>query len=468
MQTSKQCTIVYPLFLILLLIPSTVLRAQGPLGAVKAAVDRLMTDPVMRYAMLGVHVEEAGSGKVLYSHDGRVGLVPASSQKVVTAATALDLLGKDFRFETIFAHAGEVRNGVVEGPLVVIGSGDPTLGSDRFIDSREPSLAAGLKAALDKSGIRQFKGGIEGRIGAIERETIPSGWIWEDVGNYYGAGHAALNWHENRFNLWLRPGKKPGDPVSVERTDPSLEGIRFHNELVSGPVGSGDNAYLFLRPGTSDMAIRGTVPCCVGQFRISGAVMDPVDFTLRRLQLMAGASGSVRLSTEKSVQGLTIIHTHRSPRLDSIIREFLRESVNLFGETMVHAISSSGGSTATYEDGMSRLQRFWKERGIDPEALRMSDGSGLSPRNRVTAEALVQVLQDARKRPWFPVFEQALPVHDGNRMKSGSMTGVRAYAGYVRGDDGNMRVFSVIANNYSGSGAVMAQKLRALIAHLAR
>jgi D-alanyl-D-alanine carboxypeptidase/D-alanyl-D-alanine-endopeptidase (penicillin-binding protein 4) len=154
--------------------------------------------------------------------------------------------------------------------------------------------------------------------------------------------------------------------------------------------------------------------------------------------------------------------------LDSIVREFLRESVNLFGEAMVHAISSSGGSMATYEDGMSRLQRLWKERGVDPEALRMSDGSGLSPRNRVTAEALVKVLQDARKRPWFPVFEQALPVHDGIRMKSGSMTGVRAYAGYVRGDDGNMRVFSVIANNYSGSGAVMAQKLRALIAQLAR
>ena len=444
------------------------LRAQEPHRSMNAAVARLMSDPAMRYGQLGIHVEEAGSGKVLFSHDGRVGLVPASSQKVVTAATALDLLGKDYRFETIFAHPGAVRNGAVDGPLVVIGSGDPTLGSNRFLAGREQAVSASLSAALDRAGIRQFKGGIEGRIGAMESGTIPSGWIWEDVGNYYGAGHAALNWHENRFSLWLRPGKNPGDPVMVDRTDPSMEGIRFHNELVSGPAGSGDNAFLFLRPGTSDMSIRGSVPCCVGQFRISGAVMDPVAFTLRRLQLMARAPGVVRESTEKGMQGLTVIHTHRSPGLDSIVREFLRESVNLFGEAMVHAISSSGGSMATYEDGMSRLQRLWKERGVDPEALRMSDGSGLSPRNRVTAEALVKVLQDARKRPWFPVFEQALPVHDGIRMKSGSMTGVRAYAGYVRGDDGNMRVFSVIANNYSGSGAVMAQKLRALIAQLAR
>jgi serine-type D-Ala-D-Ala carboxypeptidase/endopeptidase (penicillin-binding protein 4) len=468
MKTRIIFSIYLPIALLLCACSMIPARGQTSLNSMKAAVDMLMSDPAMRYAQLGVHVEEAGSGKVLYSHDGRVGLVPASSQKVVTAATALELLGKDFRFETIFAHTGASKGGIVEGPLVVIGGGDPTLGSDRFMVSREQAVAIGLASALDKAGIRQFKGGIEGRIGAVERATIPSGWIWEDVGNYYGAGHAALNWHENRFILWLRPGKNPGDPVSVERTDPSMEGIRFYNELVSGPSGSGDNAYLFIRPGSQDMAIRGSVPCCVGQFKISGAVMDPVAFTLRRLQLIGRASGVVRESTDKGIDGLTVIYTHRSPGLDSIVREFLRESVNLFGEALIHGLSINGTSMATYDDGLSRLRRLWQERGIDPEALRMSDGSGLSPRNRVTAEALVQVLQDARKRPWFTVFEQALPVHDGIRMKSGSMTGVRSYAGYIRGADGSVRVFSVIANNYSGSGADMARKLRALIAQLAR
>lgn len=442
--------------------------AQEPAKSIKAAVERLLSEPAMRYAQLGFHVEEAGTGKILFSHDGRVGLVPASSQKVVTAATALDLLGKDFRFQTIFAHAGVPKSGVVEGPLVVIGGGDPTLGSDRFPGSRKQAVAAGLNSALDKAGIRQFTGGIEGRIGSQERETIPSGWIWEDLGNYYGAGHAALNWHENRFTLWLRPGKKQGDPVVVDRTDPSMDRIRFHNELVSGAAGSGDNAYLFIRPGTADMAIRGTVPCCVGQFQISGAVMDPVAFTLRSLQVIGRADGPVRESTLAGSEGLTIIHTHRSPSLDSIVREFLDESVNLFGESMVHAISAKGKQFASYQDGISRLRRLWQERGVDPEALRMADGSGLSPGNRVTAESLVWVLQDARKREWFPVFEHALPVHDGIRMKSGSMTGVRAYAGYIRGADGSVRVFSIIANNFSGSGGVMAQKLRALVAMLAR
>lgn len=444
------------------------LQAQDAAKFVSAAVERLMADPSMRYAQLGVHLEEAGSGKVLYSHDGRVGLVPASSQKVVTAATALDLLGKDHRFETIFAHAGVPKGGIVDGPLVVIGGGDPTLGSDRFQATREQVVVAGLSAALDRAGIRQFKGGIEGRIGQMERATIPPGWIWEDIGNYYGAGHAALNWHENRFTLWLRPGRQPGDPVTVDRTDPSMEGIRFHNELVSGAAGSGDNAWLFMRPGSSDMVVRGSVPCCVGQFKISGAVMDPVAFTLRRLKLIGRAPGPVRESMERGMNGLTVIHTLRSPGLDSIVREFLRESVNLFGEALVHAVSVSGTSTATYEDGLARMRRLWQERGIDPEALRMADGSGLSPRNRVTAESLVKVLQDARKRSWFQAFEQALPVHDGIRMKSGSMTGVRSYAGYIRGTDGTVRVFSVIVNNYSGNGGVMARRLRELIAVMGR
>jgi D-alanyl-D-alanine carboxypeptidase/D-alanyl-D-alanine-endopeptidase (penicillin-binding protein 4) len=443
-------------------------RAQEPLKSIKAAVDRLMSEPAMRYAQLGFHVEEAGTGKVLFSHDGRVGLIPASSQKVVTAATALDLLGKDFRFQTIFAHAGSPKAGIVDGPLVILGGGDPTLGSHRFQGSCEQTVAAGLAAALDKAGIRQFKGGIEGRIGIQERETIPSGWIWEDLGNYYGAGHGALNWHENRFTVWLRPGKKQGDPVVVDRTDPSMERIRFHNELVSGSAGSGDNAYLYMRPGSTDMAIRGTVPCCVGQFQISGAVMDPVAFTLRSLQVFGRAEGPVRESTWRGTEGLTVIHTHQSPSMDSIVREFLHESVNLFGESLVHAVSSAGKSVGSYQDGMSRIHQLWQERGVDPEALRMTDGSGLSPRNRVTAEALVKVLQDARRRAWFPVFERAIPVHDGVRMKSGTMTGVRSYAGYIRGADGSIRVFSIIANNFSGSGGVMGQKLRTLVAMLAR
>ena len=223
-----------------------------------------------------------------------------------------------------------------------------------------------------------------------------------------------------------------------------------------------------MRPGSSDMVVRGSVPCCVGQFKISGAVMDPVAFTLRRLQLIGRAPGPVRESTERGMNGLTVIHTLRSPGLDSIVREFLRESVNLFGEALVHAVSVSGTSTATYEDGLARMRRLWQERGIDPEALRMADGSGLSPRNRVTAESLVKVLQDARKRSWFQAFEQALPVHDGIRMKSGSMTGVRSYAGYIRGTDGTVRVFSVIVNNYSGNGGVMARRLRELIAVMGR
>lgn len=443
-------------------------RAQVPADRIAAAVDRLMADPAMRYAQLGVHVEEAGSGRVFYQFNGQVGLVPASSQKVVTAATAFDLLGSSFRFETMFAHAGTPKGGVVDGPLVVFGGGDPTLGSDRFYGSREQAVAAGLAAALDKAGIRQFRGGIEGRVGSMEPATIPPGWIWEDVGNYYGAGHAALNWHENRFTLWLRPGKKQGDAVSIDRTDPSMEGIRFYNELISGPAGSGDNAYLFIRPGSPDMAIRGSVPCCVGQFRISGAVMDPVAFTLRRLQSIGRAPGDVRISTVKNIEGLTVIHTHRSPSLDSILREFLHESVNLFGEALIHQLSASGGSMASYEDGLMRLRRYWEERGIYPEALRMRDGSGLSPGNRVTAQSLVQVLQHARKRPWYGQFERALPVHDGIRMKSGSMTGVRSYTGYVKAADGSTRVFSVIVNNYSGSGSVMARKLRELILQLAR
>ena len=105
------------------------------------------------------------------------------------------------------------------------------------------------------------------------------------------------------------------------------------------------------------------------------------------------------------------------------------------------------------------MRDFWADKGIERHAVNIVDGSGLSPQNRVTAEALVKALLYARQRPWFPVFNRAMPVHNGIRMKSGSMGGVRSYAGYVKSGSGREYVFAVIVNNFSGTGASVNRKL---------
>jgi D-alanyl-D-alanine carboxypeptidase/D-alanyl-D-alanine-endopeptidase (penicillin-binding protein 4) len=153
------------------------------------------------------------------------------------------------------------------------------------------------------------------------------------------------------------------------------------------------------------------------------------------------------------------ILVHRSPSLDSINHGFLQKSVNLFGEAFIHTLAQKRKGLASFEGGVEVVRAFWAERGIDRRAVGIVDGSGLSPQNRVTAEALAKALGYAMERPWFPVFDRAMPVHNGIRMKSGTMGGVRSYAGYSKGRDGRMYAFAVIVNNFSGSGAAVNRKL---------
>lgn len=448
------------------LILSASANSQSTEEALRAGVRRLEADGQMAFAIIGLHVADAMTGKTVFEHNGRVGLLPASSQKVLTSIAALDLLGPDFRYETRFAYTGEVSSGSLKGPLLVEGDGDPTLGSHRFKGSGSDDVVKALKASLASAGILRATGGVEGRLPSYEKATIPGGWLWEDVGNYYGAGHGGLNWHENQYELWLKPGDREGAPVGILRTDPLLQGERFDNELVSGKGDSGDQAFLYFKPGSPELFVRGSVPCCVGTFRIAGAVMDPSLFAVRQMGRLAGVEGLARVVHTAKALGpgeAKTLMVHRSPSLDSINHWFLQKSVNLFGEAFIHTLALERKGAATYEGGIDVLRGFWAERGIDRRALNIVDGSGLSPQNRVTAEALATALRYAMGRPWFPVFDKAMPVHNGIRMKSGTMGGVRSYAGYAKGRDGRTFVFAVIVNNFSGSGASVNRKLWELL-----
>jgi D-alanyl-D-alanine carboxypeptidase/D-alanyl-D-alanine-endopeptidase (penicillin-binding protein 4) len=439
-------------------------------AALKARLEtawvRFSSDPSMFSASIGIHVAEAGTGRAVFDRNGRIGLLPASSQKVLTAAAALELLGPDYRYKTEFLLSGKPVGGVMQGPLVVRGGGDPTLGGDRFAGTSPERVSALLAEALARVGITSLKGGVMGLAGEFPSQTIPDGWLWEDIGNYYGAGHGSLNWNENRYTLLLRPGAREGDPVGILSTDPLLQGEEFENGLVSGPAGSGDRAVLYFRPGTRTLVLKGSVPCCSPVFRISGAVMDPDLFAVHQISRRLGTTGGVgiwRSPLSKSSE-LTPLLAVRSPGLDSIVHAFLQKSVNLYGEAMVRSLSRQAGGDGSYSDGLERLRSFWMSKGIDPRMLSLSDGSGLSPTNRVAPEALVQGLLYARSRPWFDAFDRAMPIHNGIRMKSGTMGGVRSYAGYLHSRDGRDYVFAVVVNHFSGPGSAAAERIRQFIA----
>lgn len=145
---------------------------------------------------------------------------------------------------------------------------------------------------------------------------------------------------------------------------------------------------------------------------------------------------------------VVMIDTVYSPRLDSINYWFLRKSINLYGEALVTTLG-----------GVSVLQDFWAGRGIEKSALHIQDGSGLSPQNRVTTDALVKVLLYAKGRPWYGSFYNALPVFNNMHMKSGSVGGARSFSGYQTGSDGKQYAFSIIVNNYDGTSGDIIKEL---------
>ena len=432
------------------------------------AYSAFMGDSQLRQAIASLYVIDARTNKVVFDRSSTIGMADASTQKIITAATAYEILGKEFRYETIFSTAGNIDSGVLNGSIYIRGSGDPTLGSWRWAQTKEEAVLGRVLNAFRSLRIKNFLSVIvDGR--GWEGEVIPDGWIWQDLGNYYGAGSGVLNWRENQYDLILKPGVKQGDPVSILRTRPALYSYNLISNLVSGPVNSGDNAYIYFSTQGSTGFIRGSVPVQRDSFVISGAMPSARD---QLIATLLDSLSSVGMHTKLSplyldsrrgqapdAGRLKEFHREVSPPLDSMVFWFLRKSINLYGESLVKTLGFTKTQTATTDAGIVEIKKFWKSKGITETELRMYDGSGLSPQNRITTHAQVQVLAYARKQPWFTGFYLALPEYNAMKMKSGTIAGVKGFCGYHKSTTGQEYIFSFLVNNYNGSSSTLVTKM---------
>jgi D-alanyl-D-alanine carboxypeptidase/D-alanyl-D-alanine-endopeptidase (penicillin-binding protein 4) len=440
--------------------------AQSISEKLNRAITGLEAEEQFRHASISMYVVETATGKVVYEKNAQMGLAPASCQKVVTSAAAFDFLGKNFIYKTSVVYTGEIKGNLLEGSIYVLGSGDPTMGSWRWPGTREKVVTDQVANALTRLGIQQVTGSVYAITTNWETNTIPDGWTWEDMGNYYGAGAAGLNWRENQYDLVLKAGSLPGQPVQVLKQQPKLPGVALKNELKTGKKGSGDNAYIYMPPYASNGFIRGTIPAGENNFIISGSFPDPEQQMIGQLK-EALVNRNIRFlskaaQVEKASEvpaNTSLIYTLQSPTFDSINYWFLKKSVNLYGEAFVKTIASQKKDIGSTDSGIALIREFWSKRGIDKAALKIIDGSGLSPANRVTTNALVTVMQYAKKQSWFSSFYHALPEMNGITMKDGYIGGVRSYTGYIKSKPGMEYTFSFIVNNFEGSPGAVREKM---------
>lgn len=415
-------------------------------------------DSQLSNALSSLYVINAKTGEVVFDKNSKIGLPTASTLKIITAATAYELLGKDFRYETKFGYVGKIANRKLLGNFYIKPSGDPTLGSWRYKTTLDTFILDKISTAIKKLNITAFN------VITIDdkqwkSETIPDGWIWQDVGNYYGAGATGFNWRENQFDIVMKSGKEIGDPVTIIKTNPKFSAPLI-SMVTSAAKGTGDNSYVYYPLLDLKGIVRGTIPVNENAFTISAS--NPIAKESFVSLLMANLTSKLKIGQvhyESPLQDTTILFTHYSPSLDSIIYWFLKKSINLYGEALVKTFSYQKNGFGETDKGVDIMKKVWKEKGIAPTELNIEDGSGLSPLNRVTTHAQVMILKYAKDQPWFDGYYYAFPEYNGMTMKSGTISGVKGFCGYQKSKDGNEYIFSFLVNNYNGPSSSVVQKM---------
>ena len=457
------------LFLLITLFNIVQLNAQNVKSVFNSAYKKFTADKSLQHASASIYVINSSTGKTVADINTQAGLAPASCQKVIIASAAFELLGHNYIYKTSLGYTGKIEKGVLNGDIIIKGSGDPTAGSWRYTETREDSIISEFKKAISREGINEITGNVYADENLWKGEVTPDGWIWQDIGSYYGAGARALNWRENQYDLFLKSGKNIGDPVESVYTRPAyIEGLNLRVVATSAEKESGDNAYIYMPLNEKYGYVRGTIPANEYLFSISGAMPQPAKQLALTLEAELKKIPVEKVAREypvvqKNYDSSYIFYAHSSPPLDSIVYWFLKRSINLYGEALIKTIGYEFTKTGATDSGVNIVKNFWNKKGIDPAAMNIIDGSGLSPANRVTTATLVSVMEYAKKQNWFPAFYNALPEINGIKMKSGSIGGVVSYTGFIKSKKGIDYTFAFIVNNFDGGSNEVRKKMWSLL-----
>jgi serine-type D-Ala-D-Ala carboxypeptidase/endopeptidase (penicillin-binding protein 4) len=460
----------------------------------------LQNDTLVNHGLVAFSVRNAKTGAPVVEMNSNKSAAPASTLKLVTTATALSVLGENYTFETVLEYSGEIRDGTLNGNLYIRGSGDPTLGSDRF--EGYPALADLMKLWAQKvkaAGIRRISGSVVADAGLFEENALPGTWVWGDMGNYYGAASYGLNINENLYRVFFQPGKTVGAPTKVLRTEPKIPGLEFSNLVITGAPGSGDQCYIYGAPYQNQQYLEGSIPAGVAAFPVRGSLPDPPFFCAYSLhhQLQAATiSVSNPPSSDRQLRRKgqvlptkrTVIYTHQSPPLRAIAEKTNFMSINLYAEALLKALGRYTGpitpvAMGTTAAGITAVMEYWQKKGLNTNGLWMRDGSGLSPKNALTAAHMTDILRLAASDPNFDAFYASIPVVgvsgtvkslargskavNNVRAKSGTTERVKSYAGYFTSQSGERMSFAILVNNYDSRGGRVVQQMEDIIAAMA-
>jgi serine-type D-Ala-D-Ala carboxypeptidase/endopeptidase (penicillin-binding protein 4) len=452
------------------LLPAVARPAATP-DALGAALDAIFADPAFSHAHWGVLVRSLDSGETLYAYNAERLFLPASNVKLLTGAAALETVGPDYRYATQFSVAGTIRDGTLTGPLVVTGTGDPTLSARFFPDSRQAFRI--WADSLRAHGIRRIAGPLVGVDTAFVDPSLGAGWAWDDLAAGYSAEFGALQFNEGVIRLEIFPSRNVLEPAVVV-LDPPTQYVRVVNQTRTMPPGSITALSITREEAGPGIVVRGEIAADAEGEQRTVAIRDPTLYFLSVLRETLREEGITvegppvhfaELSgMDPALQQAIHLFTYRSPSMGEILVPMMKVSQNGIAETMLRTVGREAGGRGSAAAGAAVVDSLLVSWGLEARRLRMADGSGLSRYNLAPPDLFVGLLARMSVSEHRELWESSLPLagRDGTlagRMqdpplrenvaaKTGTLTGARALSGYLTTRRGERIVFSTVVNSH--------------------
>lgn len=461
-------------------------------NALISELNKLKTDPGLSSAAWGFYAYNLTSNKVEAEHNKELNLVPASVMKTITTASALEILGPEFRFKTRFYINGTVSDeGILNGDLIIRGGGDPTFGSETNSGRCPDCLVNEIIDMLKAHGIKLIAGDILADDSYFEAMMTPGGWNFSDIGNRYGASPSGLSFMDNTIWFLFNSGRE-GSKAEYVGVRPNLPGFQVYSEVIAS--GIGDNAYVFGAEYSNHRFINGKITPNQKEFEVKASMPDPpfaAAYTFYNKLNQAGIyitgvainTTQARIPINYNSPQIKLIGTISSPTLFEIAKITNKTSNNLYAEHLHKAISAQQTGQGQNKLSNDIIANYWKNRGLNSNQLFITDGSGLSRSNAISVYNIVQLFKYMHQSKYSNHFYESLSIAgvDGTlkslctgtraannvHAKSGTMSRVKAYAGYVDTRSGQRIAFAIVANNYNVSTSAITKKMENLMVKMA-
>ena len=450
------------------------------------SLETFLSDTAMTHASVSICIKDAETEYTVFEYNSGKSLNPASILKLVTSAAALELLGPQYTFKTTVGYTGylNIKTGCLTGNIVITGGGDPALGSDYFKEQYNDFTGMWTNEIM-KLGIKKIDGKIITDDSYFDFQPVPAKWLWEDTGNYYGAGAYGLSVFDNTYEIHLNT-LADSSLVTMTKLAPCISNFSLSNFLIADSTSN--EGYVFAAPYSTSGWLNGKIPRNREDFILKASITDPPLFMAELINdkliaggvTISGAPSTVRLEKVKLLETVIPVTEIISPPLSEIIKVLNHESINLYAEHIIKELGKKYKNEGSTAAGVEVLTDFLQNAGIKTDGMYIVDGSGLSPLNAINTAELDNLLIYMRNRgKYFNEYFNSLPgagregtlknifkdpvFNSRINAKSGSMTRVRSYAGYLTSLSGKRMVFSIIVNNFSGPSKNIIRGIEGII-----